>query len=127
MTTSHSFVPTQAAQLRAADEPLVLLYTPEWTDTVHAVLSQRPDAYEAHWRFEEDERAHVLAVAYDDGPRIDISFVDGVHNKILSLIARGAAVILSANPLFAEEGKEEQHLFTPEESIVLPKLPPVAV
>ncbi|HWI63318.1 MAG TPA: hypothetical protein VNT75_15885 [Symbiobacteriaceae bacterium] len=119
-----AFAPTQAAEFSGPGRQAVVLYTPDWTAQVAAVLGARPTAYEAAWHFDAGRRAHVLTVAYEGGPQLAIAFIDGIHNAILAQVVRGAALVLSPYPLYREPPDQAvEKLFSPEESVVLPQVP----
>ncbi len=116
--------PTQAAEFSGPGKQAIVLYTPAWSEAVLEVLRTKPNAYEASWRFHDGRRAHVLEVAYENGPTIHVALVDGIHNQVVARLARGCALVLSPFPLYREHPDEQDvKLFTPEESVVLPQLP----
>jgi hypothetical protein len=124
LSTPFAFAPTQAAEFSGPGKHAIVLYTPNWSETVLEVLRRKPTAYEAAWSFQEDQRAHVLEVTYEGGPAVRIALVDGVHNAILALLARGSALVLSPFPIYREhEDQVVEKLFSPEESLALPQLP----
>lgn len=124
MVADRPFIPTQAAQFSGPGKAAIALYCPHWAELLLPLLTTRPAAYEAAWRFDEAARAHVLEVAYENGPTLQIALVDGVHNAVIASLARGAALVLSPHPLYREEGPASGlPLFSPEESLVLPDLP----
>ncbi len=124
MSAPYAYAPTQAAEFSGPGKHAIVLYTPEWTDAVLEVLRKKPAGYEAAWHFEPGRRAHVLEVAYDGGPVIQIALIDGIHNLVLAKVVRGCALVLSPYPLYREPPDQEvERLFSPEESVVLPELP----
>lgn len=124
MTATFAHAPTQAAEFSGPGKHAIVLYTPDWSETVLEVLRLKPTGYEAGWRFMEERRAHVLEVVYTDGPTIQIALVDGVHNQVLAKLARGCALVLSPFPLYRDyEDQIVEKLFSPDESVVLPQLP----
>lgn len=119
-----AYAPTQAAEFSGPDKHAVVLYSPEWSETVLAVLRERPAAYEAAWHFNPERRAHVLQVDYENGPSVGVALLDGVHNQVFALLAIGSALVLSPFPLYREtDDQVVDKLFSPDESIVLPTLP----
>ena len=123
MQIPAAHAPTQAAEFSGPGKRTVVLYAQGWSEAVLEVLRTKPTAYEALWRFQPERRAHVLEVAYEDGPLIAIAMIDGVHNALLARVAQGAALVLSPFPLYRENPNDEGvRLFSPEESVVLPEL-----
>lgn len=120
--TAHA--PIQAAEFSGPGKHAVVVYAPGWSETVLSVLRAKPAAYEAGWRFHPDRRAHILEIAYTDGPAIQIALIDGIHNPLIAKLAMGAALVLSPFPLYRESPEDaDVTLFSPEESLVLPQLP----
>ncbi|MDB4895785.1 MAG: hypothetical protein JWN15_2047, partial [Firmicutes bacterium] len=99
MTAPFAHVPTQAAEFSGPGRHAIVLYAPEWSEALLEVLRMKPLAYEASWRFNEERRAHVLTVAYEGGPTLQVALVDGIHNQVLALLVRGSALVLSPFPL----------------------------
>jgi hypothetical protein len=121
---SFAFAPTQAAEFSGPGKHAIVLYSPDWADSVLMVLQTRPAAYEAAWSFAEDRRAHVLNVDYAGGPSISVALIDGIHNAVLAKLARGAALVLSPFPLYRDTPEQQvDRLFDPDEAVVLPELP----
>lgn len=124
LTAPHACAPTQAAEFSGPGKHAIVLYTPDWTGAVLAVLRAKPASYEASWHFQVEHRSHVLEIAYEGGPTVHVTLVDGIHNAILAKLARGCALVLSPYPLYRDyEDQVVEHLFSPEESVVLPELP----
>lgn len=124
LTEAYAHAPTQAAEFSGPGKQAIVLFSPDWTDEVLAVLHQKPTGYEAAWRFEAERRAHVLEVAFDSGPTIMVALIDGVHNAVIARVAGGAALVLSPFPLYREPPDQEvEQLFSPDVSVVLPELP----
>lgn len=126
MSQSQPFLPTQAAEFSGPGKQAIVIYCPDWTDRLLALLASRPSAYEATWQFAPAERAHVLTVTYEGAEPLQVALVDGVHNAIISSLARDRALVLSPHRLYREyESQEVAQLFDPEESLVLPELPSI--
>lgn len=124
MSELAAHAPTQAAQFSGPGKHAIALYAPAWSEAVLEVLRVKPTSYEAAWRFSPAHRAHVLEVAYENGPTLHVALVDGVHNEVVARLARGCALVLSPFPLYREQpGDDDLKLFAPEESVVLPQLP----
>ncbi|MBP2016794.1 hypothetical protein J2Z79_000167 [Symbiobacterium terraclitae] len=122
MTDSPVHLPTQAAEFSGPARQAVAIYCPGWTESLLALLADRPTAYEAAWRFAPEQRAHVLEVVYEGAAPLRIALVDGVHNQLIAALVRGRTLVLSPFPLYREPGWEGE-LFAPETSLVLPTLP----
>lgn len=122
MSAPPVHLPTQAAEFSGTDRQAIAIYCPGWTESLLALLADRPAAYEAAWRFAPGERAHVLEVIYEGAEPLRIALVDGVHNQLIAALVRGRALVLSPFPLYREPGWEGE-LFAPETSLVLPTLP----
>jgi hypothetical protein len=125
VSNHFAHAPTQAAEFSGPGREAIALYTPQWTETLLDVLRRRPTAYEAAWQFNPERRAHLLQVEYEGGPQIQIALIDGIHNAVIARLAGGAALVLSPYPLYPDPADQgaAQRLFSPEESLVLPKLP----
>lgn len=124
MTTDFAFAPTQAAEFSGPGKHAVVLYTPDWQETILAVLAARPASYDAAWSFQAERRAHVLQIEYQDGPMIRVALIDGIHNAVIAQLARGSALVLSPYPLYRDPPDQAvPHLFDPEISLALPELP----
>lgn len=98
MTAPFAHVPTQAAEFSGPGRHAIVLYAPEWSEAVLEVLRMKPLAYEASWSFNEERRAHVLLIAYDGGPTLQLALVDGIHNQVLALLVRGAPLSCRPSP-----------------------------
>lgn len=124
MPQEQPYLPTQAAEFSGPGKQAIVLYCPDWTKPLLALLQSRPTAYEAAWRFAPEQRAHVLEVTYEGADPIRIALVDGIHNSIIVGLARGRALVLSPYPLYRDyEDQVVEHLFDPEQSLALPELP----
>lgn len=124
MSHTQPYLPTQAAEFSGPGKQAIVLYCPDWTERILALLASRPAAYEAAWRFAPEQRAHLLDVAYEGAEPVQIGLVDGVHNAVIASLARGRALVLSPYPLYREsEGQAVYQLFDPEQSLLLPELP----
>lgn len=124
MSLVEAHAPTQAAEFSGPGKRAIVLYAPELAGGLLEVLGARPEAYEAHWRYHEERRAHVLTVEFATGHRIGVALVDGIHNAVIALLARGAAMVLSPYPIYAaSEAERPEALFSPETSLALPSLP----
>lgn len=124
MPHEQPYLPTQAAEFSGPGKQAIVLYCPDWTERLLALLASRPTAYEATWRFAPEQRAHVLEVAYEGAEPIQIALVDGIHNAVIASLARGRPLVLSPHPLYREcETQEVEGFFDPEQSLVLPELP----
>ncbi|MFZ5824370.1 MAG: hypothetical protein ACOY94_08590 [Bacillota bacterium] len=124
MSHAQPYLPTQAAEFSGPGKQAIVLYCPDWTAPILALLASRPTAYEAAWRFAPEQRAHLLEVDYEGAEPIAIALVDGVHNAVIASLARGRALVLSPHPLYREyEGQAVDQLFDPEQSLLLPELP----
>lgn len=124
MSQDQPYLPTQAAEFSGPGKHAIVLYCPAWTEPLLKLLQSRPTAYEAAWRFVPEQRAHVLEVAYEGAEPIRIALADGVHNAVIAALAKGRALVLSPYRLYRDhETQEVEHLFDPEQSLVLPELP----
>lgn len=118
------FTPTQAAELSGPDRKALVLYAPDWSESLLEALRKKPTAYDASWAFEAEHRAHVLTIAYEGGPTVSIALVDGIHNAIMAQVARGCALALSPYPLYRDPPDQVvERLFEPELSLLLPQVP----
>ncbi|MFZ5814210.1 MAG: hypothetical protein ACOY93_02750 [Bacillota bacterium] len=125
MPQAEPFVPTQAAQFSGPGKQAIVIYCPDWTERLLALLASRPTAYEAAWRFAPEQRAHLLEVAYEGAEPIQIALVDGVHNAVIAALARGSALVLSPHRLYRDYEEQQVALFDPEQSLALPELPSI--
>jgi hypothetical protein len=124
MTRDFALAPTQAAEFSGPGKRAIVLYAPDWSQAILETLNDRPTAYEAAWSYQAERRAHVLQISYSPGPTISIALIDGIHNQVFALLAKGSALVLSPYPLYKDpEGPEPKNLFDPEISLVLPELP----
>lgn len=125
MSNHFAQAPTQAAEFSGSGRQAIALYTPQWTEELLEVLRRKPTAYEAVWQFNAERRAHLLLVEYEAGPQIQIALIDGIHNAVIARLAAGAALVLSPYPLYPDPSDQGAavRLFSPEESLMLPKLP----
>jgi hypothetical protein len=115
--------PTQAAEFSGPGKHAVVLYAPDWSEAVLAVLQARPAAYEAAWQFEPERRAHLLTIAYEGGLHLAVALIDGIHNAVIAQVLKGSALVLSPYPLYRDPPDQVTELFAPETSLVLPELP----
>ncbi len=125
MPEPQPYLPTQAAAFSGPGKAAIVLYCPDWTEPLLALLVTRPAAYEAAWRFAAEQRAHILEITYEGAEPIQIALVDGTHNAVIASLARGRALVLSPYPLYKEGESSGPRLFDPETSLVLPELPPI--
>lgn len=125
MDHPQPYLPTQAAEFSGPGKQAIVLYCPQWTERLLALLASRPSAYEAAWRFAPEQRAHLLEVTYEGAEPIQIALVDGIHNPVIAAIARGHALILSPHRLYRENEEQQVELFDPDQSLALPQLPMV--
>lgn len=124
MPQDQPYLPSQAAEFSGPGKQAIVLYCPDWTEPLLALLEARPGGYEAAWRFAPEQRAHVLEVTYEGAEPVRIALVDGIHNAVIAALVKGRALVLSPYPLYREyENQEISHLFDPEQSLVLPELP----
>jgi hypothetical protein len=125
---TYVLTPVQAAEFSGAGKQAVVLYAPDWAETILPILQSRPAAYEADWHYDPDRKAYVLTVTYEGAQPFAIALVDGVHGPVLAKVAGGAALVLSPYPLFPDEatenaGEAAPRYFDPTVSLLLPSLP----
>jgi hypothetical protein len=119
-----AYAPTQAAEFSGPGKHAVVLYAPDWAESVLQILNARPASYEAAWAYQPERRAHVLSVAFASGPAIQVALIDGIHNALIAKLARGSALVLSPYPLYKDPPDQDvAQLFDPEQSLALPELP----
>jgi len=119
------YLPTQAAEFSGPGKAAIVLYCPDWTEPLLALLASRPTSYEAAWRYAQEERAHVLELCYEGAEPLQIGLVDGTHNAVIASLARGRALVLSPYPLYREGESSGPGLFDPAVSLLLPELPAI--
>lgn len=117
------FAPTQAAAFSGPGKQAIALWAPGWDQTLLDVLRQRPASYEAAWLYDEQSRAHVLAIDWEAGPSLQVALVDGIHNQLLAQLVKGAALALSPHRLYREYEEQDVELFDPALAVMLPSLP----
>lgn len=123
LSHSHAHAPVQAAEFSGPGKNAIVIYIPDLSEPVQAILAAQPDSFEAGWRYIEESKSQVLEIAFPTGQSLAIAFINGIHNSLLGRLAHGATLVLSPYPLYADGPEPPQTLFSPETSLALPGAP----